>query len=90
VHRHLNCETASLNLKGTVRVYSGEDLHDVQRAEPGDFMYIPAGVWHLIENVSGEDWVEAVIARNAAEETVEDHPNGAALLTALGTLRSAR
>ena len=72
VHRHTNCETASYNLSGTVRVYSGEDLDEVQVAGPGDFMYIPANAWHVIENASQSEWVEAVIARNAAEEVVEE------------------
>lgn len=74
LHRHTNCETASFNLRGTVKVYSGEHMEEVQEAGPGDFMYIAANAWHVIENASQTEWAEAVIARNAAEEIVEDYP----------------
>lgn len=74
LRRHTDCETAAYNLKGTVRVYSGEDMAEVQFATSGDFMYIPANTWYRIENVGGTDWVEAIISRNAAEEIVQEHP----------------
>lgn len=74
LHRHTNCETASYNLRGTVRIYSGEHKEQVQEAGPGDFAYIPANVWHMVENASETEWVEAIIARDAAEEIVEEHP----------------
>lgn len=71
-HRHLNCETASYILSGGVRFIFGDSFKKAQDTGPGDFAYVPAGAWHTVENLSATEWVDAIAARNAPEEMVEE------------------
>ena len=66
-HYHEAHETAIYTLEGTAEMRHGANLEHVMRIEPGDFVYIPAGVPHQPYN-PGEATVRAVIARTDPNE----------------------
>ena len=69
-HYHANCETAIFILSGPVIMHFGETLAESQRAEAGDFLYIPPNAVHQLVNPSEREDAEVVLCRNAAEEIV--------------------
>jgi quercetin dioxygenase-like cupin family protein len=62
-HLHGGCDETFLVLAGTLEFLLGEE---VLTLSPGDFVRVPAGVWHGYANVSGE----------AVELLVGFHPAG--------------
>ena len=49
-HMHGEAETAAYVISGHVRVYYGEDFKEWVEAGPGDFLFVPAHMWHIEEN----------------------------------------
>jgi uncharacterized RmlC-like cupin family protein len=82
LHSHTNCETAVYVLRGRGYAYYGEKMDGYVEAGPGDFVYIPANLAHVVGCPAGGELVEYVVARNAPEEIVltlrgaEDLPIG--------------
>jgi len=75
-HRHVGYETAIYMLSGRVETKYGEGLAESIITEPGDFLFIPAGVPHQPFNLSQTEQAQALAARNDAneEEHVEPYP----------------
>jgi uncharacterized RmlC-like cupin family protein len=79
-HKH-DYETAAYVISGQVELWSGENLEDHLLVNAGEFVYIPAGMPHVVGNPSQTDFGVAVLARDYAdEEEVEE------MLPALNTL----
>lgn len=53
-HYHEAHETAICMLEGVIEFAYGEGLEHVERVRTGDFVYIPAGVWHLPYNPTAQ------------------------------------
>ena len=70
LHSHANCETAVYILSGQAYAYYGEEMEGYVEAEPGDFVYIPANLAHVVGCPAGGEALEYVVARNAPEEIV--------------------
>jgi uncharacterized RmlC-like cupin family protein len=70
LHMHADCETAVYVLRGRGYAYAGVDMDDYIQAGPGDFVYIPAQLAHLVGCPAGGEPLEYVVARNASEEVV--------------------
>jgi uncharacterized RmlC-like cupin family protein len=70
LHTHTNCETVVYVLRGQGYAYYGEDMGDYIEAGPGDFVYIPADLAHVVGCPAGGEALEYVVARNAPEEVV--------------------
>lgn len=66
-HYHEAHETAIYMLEGVTEFAYGEWLEHVERVEAGDFVYIPAGVWHLPYNPTAQV-AKALIARTDPRE----------------------
>ena len=49
-HQHGEAETAAYVISGHVRVYYGEDFEEWVEAGPGDYLFVPAHLWHIEEN----------------------------------------
>ena len=60
-HRHDQHESAAYVIEGEMVVWFGEQLEHTLTGVPGDFIYIPAGVPHLVLN--GSDTEPAVGGR---------------------------
>lgn len=60
-------ETAIYMLKGSCRVFLGEDKQEYKDIFGSDFLYIPANVIHCPANI-GETVVEYIVARSSSEE----------------------
>jgi len=67
-HYHDGCESAVLMLSGTLLVRWGDRLEEVVRLEPGDLVYVPPRETHVLENPSGEEAAEYVVARDSPTE----------------------
>ena len=61
-HHHGEAETAAYVIRGSIRVYFGEDFKEYVDAGPGDFIYVPANTPHIEGNVTGEP-AEAILSR---------------------------
>lgn len=61
-HHHGEAETAAYVIKGSIRVYFGEDFKEYVDAGPGDFIFVPAHMPHIEGNVTDEP-AEAVLSR---------------------------
>lgn len=70
LHMHANCGTAVYVLRGRGYAYAGVDMDDYVQAGPGDFVYIPAQLAHLVGCPAGGEPLEYVVARNAPAEVV--------------------
>ena len=66
-HRHNGAETVIYLLEGETRILIGLDGKIVLDNKAGDFIFIPAGVWHQPMNVSGSN-VIAIEARADADD----------------------
>ncbi len=62
VHTH-DCETVAILLSGRARCRVGPALTEVVDMEPGDVLYVPAGLVHMEETV-GDQPAEFYVARN--------------------------
>lgn len=67
-HQHDRHESAACVLKGEMVLWSGEQLENKLVARPGDFIYIPSGVPHLVMNGSNSEAAIAVLARTDPNE----------------------
>ena len=68
VHRHDAHESAAYVVDGELILWSGERLEHEAVAGPGDFLYIPSGVPHMVRNGSEIAPALAVLARTDAGE----------------------
>jgi uncharacterized RmlC-like cupin family protein len=66
-HLHAAHETAIYMLSGRAGMWYGEELEQHLVVEPGDYLYIPAGVPHLPYN-AGPDEAVAILARTDPNE----------------------
>jgi uncharacterized RmlC-like cupin family protein len=67
-HQHDEHESAAYVIEGEMVLWSGERLEQKLVARPGDFVYIPSGVPHLVLNGSDTEPAVAVLARTDANE----------------------
>ncbi|WP_247742699.1 cupin domain-containing protein [Shimia sp. R9_1] len=66
-HLHESHETAIYVMEGSAAMYWGEKLEHYMETDPGDLVYIPAGVPHLPINTGTVEAV-AIIARTDPHE----------------------
>jgi len=67
-HQHDHHESAAYVIDGEMVLWFGERLERKLTARPGDFIYIPHGVPHLVMNGSDSEPVVAVLARTDPNE----------------------
>ena len=67
-HRHAEHESAAYVIDGEMVLWFGEQLEHKLVARPGDFIYIPNGVPHLVLNASDTEPAVAVLARTDPDE----------------------
>ncbi|MGA9859445.1 MAG: cupin domain-containing protein [Solirubrobacteraceae bacterium] len=67
-HYHDGCESALYMLSGSVRIRWGDRLEEELIVEPGDMLYVPPRVTHVVENVSDAEPAEYVVARDSPHE----------------------
>jgi uncharacterized RmlC-like cupin family protein len=67
-HRHDEHESAAYVLEGEMVLWFGERLEHKLVARPGDFIYIPNGVPHVVLNASATKPAVAVLARTDPDE----------------------
>ncbi len=67
-HFHARHETAIHVLSGEVEMWSGPDLAVHQVVSAGDYLYIPAGVSHVVANRSQAEPATAILARTDPNE----------------------
>jgi uncharacterized RmlC-like cupin family protein len=67
-HLHAQHESAAYVVEGEVVFWFGERLGERIDAGPGDFIYIPPGVPHLVANLSDSQPVVTVLARTDPNE----------------------
>jgi len=70
LHLHTNCETAVYVLAGRGYAYAGERMDEYLEAGPGDFVYIPADLPHVVGCPAGGEPFAYKVTRNAPEEVV--------------------
>ena len=66
-HLHRGIETAVYVIDGEAEMYYGERLEHLLRAKAGEYVYVPAGVPHLVLNRSGAP-CRALVAHSAADD----------------------
>jgi uncharacterized RmlC-like cupin family protein len=69
-HHHGKSESGVYVLQGACRVAWGEDLLMAIDAHGGDFVYIPPYVVHIEVNLSSEEPVDFIVARDAPKNIV--------------------
>ena len=67
-HYHDNCESALYMLSGGIRIKWGDHLEKELEIEPGDMLYVPPRITHIVENVSDTEPAEYVVARDSPHE----------------------
>jgi uncharacterized RmlC-like cupin family protein len=67
-HYHENCESAVYMRSGSLRVKWGDRLEHELTLEPGDLVYVPPRETHVLENTSGTEPAEYVVARDSPLE----------------------
>lgn len=67
-HRHDEHESAAYVIQGEMVMWFGERLERKLVARPGDFVYIPNGVPHVVMNGSDTEPAVAVLARTDPDE----------------------
>ncbi len=67
-HKHDGHETAIYILSGESGMWYGERLEERLSARAGNFIYIPAGMPHLPDNLSATESCVAIIARTDPNE----------------------
>jgi uncharacterized RmlC-like cupin family protein len=70
LHSHTNCETAVYVLSGRGYAYAGEEMDEYLQAGPGDFVFIPADLAHVVGCPAGGESLEYIVTRDAPEEVV--------------------
>jgi uncharacterized RmlC-like cupin family protein len=68
-HHHGDAESAIYMLSGRARFRWGPRLEHERIAGPGDFIYVPPNLIHAEENLSPDEPVVFVVARNAGTMT---------------------
>jgi uncharacterized RmlC-like cupin family protein len=68
-HHHGDAESAIYMLSGRARFRWGARLQHEQVAGPGDFVYVPPNVIHAEENLSADEPVVFIVARNSGSMT---------------------
>jgi uncharacterized RmlC-like cupin family protein len=77
IHWHENCETAAYVLSGRIRIHIGTKYgEEVTEGEAGDFIFIPPGAVHAVENPDAQQPCICVIARNTPNEVYQDYEEG--------------
>ncbi len=66
-HLHRGIETAVYVIEGEAEMYFGERLEELLRAKAGEYVYIPAGMPHLVLNRSGAP-CRALVAHTGADD----------------------
>jgi uncharacterized RmlC-like cupin family protein len=67
-HQHDEHESAAYVIEGEMVMWFGERLEHRLVARPGDFVYIPSGIPHIVMNPSDSEPAVAVLARTDANE----------------------
>jgi uncharacterized RmlC-like cupin family protein len=71
-HYHEGCESVLYMLSGAIRVIwappPGDHLEQELEVAPGDMLYVPPRVTHVVENVSATEPAEYVVARDSPTE----------------------
>ena len=71
-HYHDGCESTLYMLSGSVRIRwarpPSDQLEQELEVTPGDMLYVPPRVTHVVENVSGSEPAEYVVARDSPTE----------------------
>ena len=67
-HQHDDHESAAYVIEGEMVLWSGERLEHKAVAGPGDFLYIPSSLPHLVANASDTEPAVAVLARTDPHE----------------------
>ncbi len=67
-HQHDQHESAAYVIEGEMVFRFGERLEHTLIAHPGDFIYIPSGLPHLVVNGSDSEAAAAVLARTDPNE----------------------
>lgn len=67
-HYHDACESALYMLSGGVRIRWGDHLEQTLEVHPGDMLYVPPRVTHVVENLSDTEPAEYVVARDSPHE----------------------
>lgn len=62
---HHTCDTIAYLIRGRALFRIGDDLSEVLEMQPGEYVYVPAGVIHTEETV-GDDEAEFILARDRA------------------------
>ena len=69
-HHHGDAESGIYILSGTIRMHYGNTLEYNLLAQEGDFLYVPANVVHVEENISETDIAKMLVSRNSANYMV--------------------
>jgi len=69
-HHHGDAESAIYIIRGKIRMYFGDNLETRLEAEAGDFIYVAPNTVHVEENLSLDEPVEFIVARNATSSLV--------------------
>ncbi len=67
-HYHEGCESTLYMLSGAIIIRWGDRLEKELRVEPGDMLYVPPRVTHVVENVSTSEAADYVVARDSPTE----------------------
>jgi uncharacterized RmlC-like cupin family protein len=67
-HQHDEHESAAYVIEGEMVMWFGKQLEQKLVARPGDFIYIPSAVPHLVVNGSEAEPAVAVLARTDPDE----------------------
>jgi uncharacterized RmlC-like cupin family protein len=67
-HYHDGCESALYMLSGGIRILWGDHLEQSLTLQDGDMLYVPPRVTHIVENTSGEEPADYVVARDSPHE----------------------
>lgn len=73
-HQHDEHGSAAYVIEGEMVLWSGEQLEHKAVARPGDFLYIPSGVPHLVTNGSDTEPAVAVLAGTDPDEQEDVTP----------------
>jgi uncharacterized RmlC-like cupin family protein len=74
-HHHGDAESGIYMLRGAIRFYFGPNLEQSLVAEAGDFIFVPPNIVHVEENLSADEPVEFIVARNSTEMMVVNVPD---------------
>ncbi|MPZ23575.1 MAG: cupin domain-containing protein [Dehalococcoidia bacterium] len=68
-HHHGSNESGIFIIKGRARFYFGDHLEHTLDAGPGDFVHVPPRIVHVEANLSPDEAVEMIVARDSQEGT---------------------